>query len=83
MTVPPPLSLDLRSRILEAYLAGEGSFVRLAERFGVGEASVNRIGRPEDFVPTGSVPPTLVSTSRWSVSSAFEVRCACAPSRAR
>lgn len=45
MTMPPPLSLDLRSRILKAYLAGEGSFVRLAERFGVGEASVNRIVR--------------------------------------
>ncbi len=45
MPVPPPLSLDLRSRILKAYLAGEGYFVRLAERFGVGEASVSRIVR--------------------------------------
>lgn len=43
--VPPPLSLDLRARILKAYLAGDGFFVRLAERFGAGEASVHRIVR--------------------------------------
>jgi transposase len=50
-----PLSLDLRSRILKAYLAGEGSFTRLAARFGVGEASVNRILRLHR--ETGKVEP--------------------------
>ena len=37
-----PASLDLRRRVVEAYLAGEGTYAVLAERFAVGEASVDR-----------------------------------------
>lgn len=55
IVVPVPLSVDLRSRILKAYLAGEGSFTQLAARFGVGEASVNRILRLHR--ETGKVEP--------------------------
>ena len=36
------LSKDLRQRVVEAYRRGEGSYRQLAERFGLGEASVNR-----------------------------------------
>jgi transposase len=32
----------LRQRVVDAHARGEGSFVSLAKRFGVGEASVNR-----------------------------------------
>ena len=38
-----PLSSDLRERIVSAYLRGEGTYVEIAERFGVGEASVSRL----------------------------------------
>lgn len=38
-----PLSSDLRQRIVSAYLRGEGTYVAIAERFGVGEASVSRL----------------------------------------
>lgn len=34
--------MDLRSRVIDAYERGEGTQVELAERFGVGEASVKR-----------------------------------------
>ena len=40
--MPSPASHDLRSRVVNAYLAGEGSYSEIAERFSVGEASVNR-----------------------------------------
>jgi transposase len=35
-------SLDLRRRVVEAYLAGDGTYEEIAEQFGVGEASVSR-----------------------------------------
>jgi transposase len=37
-----PLSLDLRSRIVEAYQAGAGGYRKLAERFEVSVCSVRR-----------------------------------------
>ena len=39
------LSVDLRSRIVKAYLNGEGSYSELAARFEVGEASISRLLR--------------------------------------
>jgi transposase len=54
--MPAPLSSDLRSRIIAAWLNKEGTWVELAERFDVGPASVNRlIARVRR---TGSIEPT-------------------------
>ena len=41
----PPLSLDLRKRIVAAYEKNEGTYGELAERFQVGEATVSRLLR--------------------------------------
>jgi len=41
--MPPPLSMDLRNRIIAAYEAGEGSLRGLAKRFDVGPATTNRL----------------------------------------
>lgn len=38
-----PLSLDLRGRIVSAFLRGEGSARELARRFSVGHATVERL----------------------------------------
>lgn len=40
--MPAPLSLDLRQRIVHAYLAGEGTIPVVATRFNVGQATVER-----------------------------------------
>jgi transposase len=40
--MPAPHSADLRRRVVAAYRAGNGSFARIAEIFGVGDASVSR-----------------------------------------
>lgn len=40
--MPAPHPVALRKRVVEAWEDGEGSFESLAERFKVGEASVNR-----------------------------------------
>jgi transposase len=40
--MPRAISRDLRIRVVEAYKNGEGTYRQLAERFGVGEASVDR-----------------------------------------
>lgn len=37
-----PISNDLRERVVSAFERGEGTYLQLAERFGVGEASVSR-----------------------------------------
>ena len=37
-----PLPVELRERAVHAYLNGEGTYKEIAERFGVGEASVDR-----------------------------------------
>lgn len=49
------LSLDIRRRIIEAWQNGEGTWKELAERFGVGEATVDRL--VARFRRTGSVEP--------------------------
>ena len=41
--MPPPLSMDLRNRIIAAYEAGEGSLRGFAKRFDVGPATTNRL----------------------------------------
>ncbi|MCB9737930.1 MAG: transposase [Deltaproteobacteria bacterium] len=40
--MPGALSQDLRKRVVDAYDNGEGSYVQLAERFGIGVATVKR-----------------------------------------
>lgn len=37
-----PISVEVRERVAAAYRAGKGTYVEIAELFGVGEASVNR-----------------------------------------
>ena len=39
------LSLDLRRRIVSAYLRGDGTYAELAARFEVGEATISRLLR--------------------------------------
>ena len=55
MTIMKALSLDLRQRIVSAYEQGEGSQAALAQRFGVGKATVERLIRLKR--QTGSVEP--------------------------
>ncbi len=50
-----PLSLDLRQRIVSAFEQGEGSRQTLARRFGVGEATVQRLLRRKR--QTGTLHP--------------------------
>jgi transposase len=40
--MPGPISTDLRKRVTEAHLRGEGSYADLSERFAIGAASVSR-----------------------------------------
>ncbi len=49
------LSLDLRQRIIAAWQGQEGTWKELAERFGVGEATVDRL--VARFRRTGAVAP--------------------------
>ena len=48
-----PLSMDLRSRIVAAYEAGEGSYEKLAKRFDVSKPLVGKLVR--QFRQTGSL----------------------------
>lgn len=64
--MPRPLSTDLRARIVAAYERGEGTYQEIAERFGVGEASVSRLLRRrrerDDLAPEphgGGNPPLI------------------------
>ena len=54
--MPAPLSLDLRRRIVRAYLDGEASQQEVARRFDVNEATVMRLVARHRA--TGSVEPT-------------------------
>lgn len=49
------LSVDLRERVVAAYKRGEGTQVEIAQRFGIGEASVRRWVRRDR--ETGNVAP--------------------------
>ena len=61
-----PLSLDLRKRIVSAYEQGEGSRSTLATRFGVGEATVQRLLQLKRT--TGSLAPKPIGGSTPIVS---------------
>ena len=61
-----PISKDLRRRVVAAYRAGRGTYVQIAELFGIGEASVSRWLRLEretrDLEPEphgGGFPPRI------------------------
>jgi len=61
------LSLDLRRRIVAAYERDEGTYFELAQRFGVGEATVSRLLRRQrelgHVVPEaagGGFPPRIL-----------------------
>jgi transposase len=54
--MPAALSLDLRKRIIAAWRNEEGSWAQIAQRFGVGVATVDRL--VARFRKTGSVAPT-------------------------
>jgi transposase len=60
--VPAPLSLDLRRRVVQAYLDGEGTYEEIAARFELGRATVNRYLRLERN--TGSVAAKPVGGSK-------------------
>jgi transposase len=60
------LSMDLRRRIVAAYERNEGTYAELAQRFGVGEATVSRLlrrqrerGHLEPEAPGGGFPPRI------------------------
>lgn len=55
--MPAALSMDLRRRIIAAWLKKEGSWREIAGRFGVGVASVVRL--VARYRQTGDVVPTL------------------------
>lgn len=67
--MPKPLSIDLRGRILEAYEKATTTFREVAERFSVGEATVNRLvnrfrreGRIDPKPHSGGTPSMLGAT---------------------
>jgi transposase len=53
--MPKPLSIDLRGRIVEGYELATTTFREIAERFSVGEATVNRL--VNRFRKSGSIAP--------------------------
>jgi len=62
VVMPRALPVELRNRVVKAWEEGEGSFRELAERFGVGEASVNRWVALQRN--TGSVAPRKAGGAR-------------------
>lgn len=61
--MPAPYPTELRERVVAAHHDGEGTFAELAERFAIGEATVNRwvsrerrTGGLEAEKPGGSTP---------------------------
>ena len=62
MRMPGPYPRELRERVLEARLNGEGTYRELADRFKVGEATVARWVRRHRV--TGSVEPEPMGGAR-------------------
>ena len=58
--MPGPLSVDLRNRVVKAYLAGGVTYEKVAARFTVGAATVNRW--VNQFRRTGAVEPKAMGT---------------------
>jgi transposase len=61
-----PISKDLRERVVEAHLAGRGTYKHVAELFGIGEATVSRWlrrhrekGELTPDPPGGGYPPRI------------------------
>lgn len=54
--MPNPHPIELRERAVHAYLAGEGTYPEVAERFSIGTASLERWVK--QYRETGSVEPT-------------------------
>lgn len=70
----PAYSVDLRERIVKAYLQGEGSFVTLAKRFSVSRNSVRdyvalykRTGSVEPLPPSGGNPTQKLFEQDWQM----------------
>lgn len=63
--MPRPYPIELRLRVVDAYNNGEGTLAELAERFKVGEASVNRWVSRERR--TGNVAPSPMGGARRTV----------------
>jgi putative transposase len=62
--MPAPYSVDLRERVVRAYLSGAGTYAEVASRFDVGEATVDRwVSR---FRRAGSVEPDPMGGDRHS-----------------
>ena len=63
------ISLDLRKRLVAAYEAGEGTYLEIAQRFKVGEATVSRLlrrrrerGGVEPSPHAGGNPPHIAAS---------------------
>lgn len=76
--MPTPLSLDLRERIVEAYLAGKESNAEIAARFSVSVTTVERLSRRsregrslEPETPPGR-PPKVTGTHREWIAGELE-----------
>jgi transposase len=70
------LSIDLRERVVEAYLNGEGGYGRLAKRFSISPISVCRwvkrkaqTGTIEPFTSPGR--PPIIARSRYDELNSF------------
>jgi transposase len=62
--MPAPYSMDLRERVVAAYLGGHGTYAEIAARFDVGEATVDRwVSRHRK---RGTVAPDAMGGDRHS-----------------
>lgn len=70
--MPSPYSIDLRKRIVQAYLRGEGTYAQLALRFSVSEYTVRNYvvlfretGGYEPLPPSGGNPTQKLFDHHW------------------
>jgi transposase len=69
--MPDPHPVELRHRVVEAYESGEGTYVEIAARFSVGDASVRRWVRL--YREQGAVDPRPRAGGTRSEIGAFDV----------
>ena len=62
--MPAPYSVDLRKRVVKAYLSGHGTYIEVAARFAIGSATVIRWVARQRKV--GSVDPDPMGGDRHS-----------------
>lgn len=74
-----PLSLDLRRRIVRAYERGEATQAQIAQRFEIGQATVERLvrlkretGAPDPKPHAGGAQPRITEADRESLLETFE-----------